>query len=97
MFGTYTQQLLIFMNKKEKYIEFIVDQLIEVSTIELDSLGDIFVSAEWTNYVAIYADSLETFFYGDFSEYLESKYGTNYEDLGQILDMLYWRLIQTSV
>ena len=29
MFGTYTQQLLIFMNKKEKYIEFIVDRLIE--------------------------------------------------------------------
>ena len=34
MFGTYTQQLLIFMNKKEKYINFIVNDLIKKTIIE---------------------------------------------------------------
>ena len=92
------------MNKKEKYINFIVDDMVKKTEIDYETMRltpPSFSSFLFLSDPSLYPSSLPSLFsfllpHPAFSEYVKERYGAHSEEMGIIWD-LYKQRIQSLI
>ena len=93
MFGTYTQQLLIFMDKKEKYYNYVVNDIVKNTEIDYDQET---ITLPSPSFPLLFFSTYSSFIPSilSFSKYVKARYGAHDEEMDIIWNQYRERIIK---